>query len=232
MRIIGMPNLGSHTNVRITVEHGQDPRLLLWKKGWVLGSLLSAYLDDDGRVVVVARVSERRASSRRPKVKERGWTDEVDPDPNEPIVPYQRVASYAIVRSEAGVLGTQCSDKTAIPGLWQLPGGGLKRGESPSQALIREITEETNQQVKIDRVLDIQSDHWIGRAPNGRLEDFHALRLFYAAICENPSEPRVLDVNGTTSRSVWIPVNRWRSLNWTSASRSIMDRYLRYIAAA
>ncbi len=33
----------------------------------------------------------------------------------------QRVAAYGIVLSERGLLATQFSDRTAVPGLWGLP---------------------------------------------------------------------------------------------------------------
>lgn len=34
-------------------------------------------------------------------------------------------------------------------GFWELPGGGLEYGETPHQALIRELKEETNLDIKI-----------------------------------------------------------------------------------
>ena len=45
-------------------------------------------------------------------------------------------------------------------------GGGLEVGETPSAAVIREVNEETGQQMRIGRLIDVQSDHWIGRAPS------------------------------------------------------------------
>ena len=130
------------------------------------------------------------------------------------------------MRSSRGVLGTECSDKTAVPGLWQLPGGGLNPGESPSEALIREVAEETGQVVRINRLIDLQSDHWVGRAPNGVLEDFHALRIIYTATCLEPTTPSVIDIDGTTSQAAWIPLRSWRSLPWTSGARSLLDKHL------
>lgn len=225
MRIVGVLAPGSGICVEGVLEHGEDPRMLLWRRGWVLSRLLSTYLDDSG-IVLTAQVRPRTPSARPPKIKNRGLDPHLHIADGEVAVPRQRVAAYAIVRSQRGVLGTQCSDRTAIPGLWQLPGGGLERGETPSAGVMREINEETAQQVRIDRLLDVQSDHWVGRSPTGVLEDFQALRIIYSAICDTPSQPVVLDVGGTTRQASWVPLRRWRSLPWTSGARSLLDRYL------
>lgn len=225
MRIIGVGPPGTGELVRLFVEHGHHPHQQLWKRGLVMTELMSARLED-GEVVLTARVRPRTPSSRPPRIKRRGLDPQLDIAPDEEPLLNQRIAAYAVVRSSRGVLGTECSDKTAVPGLWQLPGGGLDPGESPSQALIREVAEETGQEVRINRLIDLQSDHWIGRAPNGVLEDFHALRIIYTATCLDPHTPSVVDIDGTTARAAWVPLRTWRSLPWTSGARSLLDKHL------
>lgn len=225
MRIIGIGSTGTGELVRLHVDHGQHPHQLLWRRGLVMGEMLSAGMDD-GEVVLTVRVHPRGPGSRPPRIRHRGVDPELMKDPAEVPVENQRIAAYALVRSPRGVLGTECSDKTAVPGLWQLPGGGLDPGESPAQALLREVNEETGQTVRINRLIDLQSDHWIGRAPNGVLEDFHALRIIYTATCLEPTTPSVIDIDGTTSQAAWIPLRSWRSLPWTSGARSLLDKHL------
>ncbi len=225
MRIVGVPAPGAGASVDLHVGHGEDPRMLVWQEGYVISQLLSARLDND-EVVVTAQILARQATNRPPRVRSRGIDPRLELRPGEIPVERQRIAAYAIVRSSLGLLGTQCSAATAIPGMWQLPGGGLEAGELPSDAVIREIREETAQEVQIDRLIDIQSDHWIGRAPNGVLEDFQALRIIYTATCASPTEPEVLDVGGTTQSASWVPLRRWRRLPWTSGARSLLDRHL------
>ncbi|HNV11486.1 MAG TPA: NUDIX hydrolase [Propionibacteriaceae bacterium] len=207
------------------VAHGQHPHQVLWRRGYVIHALLSARLADD-EIVLTAQLSPRTPTSRPPKIKHRGLDpDLVFADGEVPVL-NQRIAAYAVVRSGRGVLGTECSGRTAVPGLWQLPGGGVQAGESPAETLVREVAEETGQIIRINRLIDLQSDHWIGRAPNGVLEDFHALRVIYTATCLEPTQPTVIDIVGTTERAAWVPLRQWRSLPWTSGSRSLLDKYL------
>jgi 8-oxo-dGTP pyrophosphatase MutT (NUDIX family) len=225
MRIVGVLAPGVGTSVDVTLGHGEDPRMLLWREGWVLTRMLSTHMDEQG-IVLTVQVRTRSQSSRPPRIKSRGLDPQLKVGPDEVAVPHQRVAAYAIVRSRRGVLGTQCSDRTAIPGLWQLPGGGLEVGETPSEGVVREIMEETGQRVRINRLIDVQSDHWVGRAPTGVLEDFQALRIIYTAVCDDPTHPQVLDIGGTTMSASWVSLRHWRSLQWTSGARSLLDRHL------
>ena len=225
MRIVGVSSPGQGELVRIRVDHGSHPHQVLWRKGYVVAKILSAHVIDDD-IVLTVQVAKRTHASRPPRIKHRTLDPALHVDPDEVPVLNQRLAAYAVVRSARGVLGTECSEKTAVPGLWQLPGGGLQEGESPAEAMVREVLEETGQDIRINRLIDLQSDHWIGRAPNGVLEDFHALRIIYTATCVNPTTPSVVDIDGTTSCAAWVPIRHWRSLPWTSGARSLLDKHL------
>jgi len=135
--------------------------------------------------------------------------------------PYQRVAAYAVVTSERGVLLTQFTSLTAVPGTWGLPGGGLDHGEDPVAGVHREVWEETGQRVELGGLVAIQSRHWVGRAPSGTVEDFHAVRIVYRATCPDPSEPVVHDVGGTTSDARWFTSDELAGLRMTSSWRGL-----------
>jgi 8-oxo-dGTP diphosphatase len=53
-----------------------------------------------------------------------------------------RVAAAVLVRDDGKVLLAQRMQGTPYPGYWEFPGGKLEAGESPYQALVRELHEE------------------------------------------------------------------------------------------
>jgi len=136
---------------------------------------------------------------------------------------HQRVAAYAVVTSSRGVLMTQFSDRTNAEGRWGLPGGGIESGEPPELAVVREAWEESGQVIEVSDLALIQTSHWIGRAPTGRLEDFHAVRVVYRAVCHEPTEPIVHDIGGTTASAAWVPPTDLDRLDVTSGWRSLMS---------
>jgi len=121
------------------------------------------------------------------------------------IVPHQRVAAYAVVVEQDRLLLTQLAPRTGAAGRWNLPGGGIDPGESPEAAVVREVAEETGQVVDTVRLVDVMTQHWVGRSQRG-LEDYHAVRLLHTARCPRPTRPVVHDVGGSTSDARWVPL--------------------------
>ena len=224
MRVVGVTNPVGTPVVEFDVEHGAHPRSTLFSHGYVPLRSLSAARGAEGDIVYTCLV--REATPRDPRPAER---HSVHVKGGGTPVDYQRVGVYALVTSARGLLGPVNSSLTGAPGVWTLPGGGVDRGESPSEALAREIYEETGQHIDITRILTLESEHWIGRSLAGRLEDFHALRLIYAATCLSPSEPVVHDIGGSTASAGWVPLRSWRRLHWTNSSRILLARYVRQL---
>ena len=110
--------------------------------------------------------------------------------------------------------------------MWGLPGGGIDADENPAHAVTREALEETGQVIELDHLLDLQTDHWIGRAPSGTVEDFHAVRIIYSAKCPVPSDPIVHDQGGTTANTQWVAADRWGDVAWTTGARTLLERHL------
>ena len=140
------------------------------------------------------------------------------------------MAVYALCRSELGVLLTELSDRTNAPRKWGLPGGGIDPGELPEAALHREVHEETGQRLRVERFLGVEDAHWVGRAPSGRLEDFHAVRLVYLATCPQPSDPVVHDLGGTTLSAAWVPLAQLDGVPLTGTWRRILAGWLPLVA--
>ena len=55
--------------------------------------------------------------------------------------------------------------------------------------MLREVAEETAQQIELGELVKVQTSHWIGRSPRADIEDFHAVRLIYRATCRRADRP-------------------------------------------
>jgi 8-oxo-dGTP pyrophosphatase MutT (NUDIX family) len=85
-----------------------------------------------------------------------------------------RVGCSAIIFDDTSerILLTQRTDN----GRWCLPGGGMDSGESASEAIIREVWEETGLQVEVDRLAGIYTTpHRIVRYADGNTFQFVAM---------------------------------------------------------
>ncbi|MBN9077681.1 MAG: NTP pyrophosphohydrolase [Rhizobiales bacterium 65-79] len=59
------------------------------------------------------------------------------------------VAACALVDTDGRVLLSQRPEGKALAGLWEFPGGKVDPGETPEQALVRELEEELGIETKI-----------------------------------------------------------------------------------
>ena len=190
---------------RFALAHGEDPAVGLAVRGWpgtvvavdgVLGDLTLRY------AVQPAAPLDPPLGPEGP-----GLTDAERLG----VDPHQRVAAYAVVVADGKLLLTQLAGYTGAAGRWNLPGGGLDPGESPTDGVVREVAEETGQVVDDVRLVDVMTQHWVGRSPRG-LEDYHAVRLLHTAHCARQTRPVVHDVGGSTSDAQWVPLDDLESV--------------------
>jgi 8-oxo-dGTP diphosphatase len=202
---------------RRVLGHGVDPATLLAEHGWAsLGVRdITRHLVERHVLTMTFAVASSLATPGTvvpPAIPE-----------GEVALRHQRVAAYAVVTSSRGLLMTEFSDQTGAPGQWGLPGGGLEADESPELAVVREVWEESGQVIEVSELAFIRTSRWVGRAPGGRLEDFHAVRVIYRAVCPEPTDPVVHDVGGTTASAAWCPVADLDRLPLTASWRSILS---------
>jgi len=118
----------------------------------------------------------------------------------------QRLAVKALIRRGDRVLLARLSARAVETGHWTLPGGGVDHGESPETALVREVAEEAGLIPTVKALVGVHDAHLTGHAPDGRLEDFHAVNLVYEAEVPDGEEPRVREEDGTTDAVRWVPI--------------------------
>jgi 8-oxo-dGTP diphosphatase len=226
--VVGVDALGAEV-ARLVLGHGDDPTALLAVHGWevrLARDVISSTVEK--HVLTMTFVVEPLAPAPRPLAPlEPGVPPRRDQDlavaEREVLERYQRVAAYAFVNSPRGVLMTQFSDRTNAQGQWGLPGGGLEAEEAPDQAVVREVWEESGQVIEVTGLALVHTSHWVGRAPAGRLEDFHAVRVVYRASCRAPTEPVVHDVGGTTAAAAWVPPADLDRLEVTPGWRTLLS---------
>lgn len=75
------------------------------------------------------------------------------------MIQRRRIAAYGVCHDERGrVLLVRASARSARPGTWFLPGGGIEHGEHPADAVVREVAEETGLAVAIVRIVDVAAE--------------------------------------------------------------------------
>lgn len=234
--VVGVDHLGAEV-ARLALGHGDDPTTLLATHGWEVrrardiasetGEMGETHVLTMTFVVEPLIAASHLSAAHLPAAPEQ-WVDTrrdhgLVLSEGEVPRPHQRVAAYALVTSSRGVLMTQFSDATNAAGRWGLPGGGIEGGEAPELAVVREAWEESGQVIEVRELALVQTSHWIGRAPTGRLEDFHAVRIVYRAVCPGPTEPVVHDVGGTTASAAWVSPADLGRLDVTTSWRSLLS---------
>jgi 8-oxo-dGTP pyrophosphatase MutT (NUDIX family) len=212
--VVGIDAGGAEV-ARLALGHGDDPAALLAAHGWQALQVRDVLTHPVGSHVLTlifvvepldpvdpSRAGPAGSVPRRTGAPSRD--EGLDVLEGEVALRHQRVAAYAVVTSTCGYLLTQFSEQTGAEGRWGLPGGGLEAGEAPERAVVREVWEESGQLIEVPELALVRTSHWVGRAPGGRLEDFHAVRVIYRAQCSEPTEPVVHDVGGTTAAAAWV----------------------------
>ena len=108
-----------------------------------------------------------------------------------------RVSAYGLVVDSDNILLCRISDQLPrLKGQWTLPGGGLEFRESPIDAMIREVKEETGLLVESAGLQDVNSNEV-------DVEDtqYHGIRIIYMAHLLGGTLTNEID--GTTDRCRW-----------------------------
>jgi len=142
---------------------------------------------------------------------------------------FQRFSVYGVVRDAAGrILLTRVAEGYPGAGHWHLPGGGTDFGESPREALVREIREETGQDATVGELRDVVHMHNPqAYGPERRPLDWHTVRTIFDAFVKSPTEPVVRDLGGSTDRVAWFTAAQALQLNLNRLTQTVLSDHVR-----
>jgi len=216
----------------VVVRHGEDPR-----------NAAARGARGDGEAVRVAGVREVAAEVSRAAGEDQlvhtvrvGFDATVSGGAEDPVAAadaaaaeaaappprVQRCAAYALLVAEGEVLLTRLAGGQD---LWTLPGGGIDHGETPLEAVRREVYEETGLPLITGRLLEVDSLRFTGHAPDGRLEDYHGIRIVYAGSVPRHPAPRVVEVDGTTDLAAWVRLDRLAELSLSGLAERMLAEH-------
>ena len=120
--------------------------------------------------------------------------------------------ALGLVRGDRGWLVSRRAGGRVFAGLWEFPGGKMEPGESPEQAAVRELAEETDLTVEPLRVLD---ELWTVQA--GRQVTLHLVLCRPIAGEASVRDPALLEVR-------WVTLAELQELPMPPDNANIIER--------
>ncbi|MEU4606238.1 NUDIX domain-containing protein [Kribbella sp. NPDC023972] len=122
-----------------------------------------------------------------------------------------RLAAYALIVDDADrMLLTWYVGGQHARACWTMPGGGVEYDESPQQAVVREVFEETGYTVDVGAPIAVHTS----TEPHTRRSrrPYKAVRVVFAATITGGSLGTT-ELNGTTAYAQWVPLDQVASLS-------------------
>ncbi len=120
----------------------------------------------------------------------------------------------AIIEQDGLVLCALRSEHMSLPGKWEFPGGKLEVNELPEEALIREINEELNIEIKIIEPLPTAEHAYV---PEKIIQ-----LIPYRCVIVGNERPRATE----HSELRWVKRDELLQLDWAAADVPIVLNYI------
>ncbi len=115
----------------------------------------------------------------------------------------------AAIEKDGKFFCAQRPEGKSLGGFWEFPGGKLETGESPEQALIREIKEELNSEIEIVTYINEASyDYDFGTV---------VMKTYHAKLISGNLE--LLEHQNST----WLAPNELDTLNWAPVDQPAVE---------
>jgi 8-oxo-dGTP diphosphatase len=132
-------------------------------------------------------------------------------------IPVLLVAAVALFDRDGRVLIAQRPEGKSMAGLWEFPGGKVDPGETPEEALIRELREE----LAVDTVESCLAPFTFA---SHRYDDFHLLMPLY--VCRK-WQGKVTPMEG--QRTKWVLPNRLADFPMPPADKPLIAMLRDYL---
>ena len=115
----------------------------------------------------------------------------------------------AAIERDGKIFCAQRPEGKSLGGFWEFPGGKLEIGESPEQALVREIKEELNSEIEIISYINEASyDYDFGTV---------VMKTYHAKLISGNLE--LLEHQNST----WLAPDELATLNWAPVDRPAVE---------
>jgi len=129
-----------------------------------------------------------------------------------------RAVAVGIIRQNGLVLACQRKSTAAYPLKWEFPGGKIEPGESPAQALARELHEELGIHAIVGP--EMHRQEWTYREGARDPDDDGAFRVHYFLVDAYSGEP----VNRAFSDIRWVTPSDLLSMDILEGNREVTAR--------
>lgn len=124
----------------------------------------------------------------------------------------QKIVTAAIIQKEELVLIAKRHKDSNEGGFWEFPGGKVEYLEDPEDGLIREIKEELNIKIKIEKIFGVSSGSYIKNS-----EKIHLILIFYLASYKSGK----LKMNDH-EEIIWVKPAEMKKYKFVKADRKIV----------